>query len=126
MSALYSGDIDRVDLARTAPLVVALDDDVAVSIAAEGASELAIAVRTALEAAQPKSENATVVLAGGMLGSGSPYRLLVEDSVRAAVPGVRMAATTRSAAAAAATIARDATSTTASAHLPASVYWSSP
>jgi glucosamine kinase len=89
VSGAYSSAFDRITLARLAPEVVALDDEVARNIRARAVDELVAALEAALGHGTGDETAFTVVLAGGLLGEQGCLRESVEERLRVAMPHVR-------------------------------------
>jgi glucosamine kinase len=89
VSGVYSSGFDRTALARFAPEVVALEDEVAGKIKARAVDELVAALEAALGHRTGDETALTVVLAGGLLGEQGCLRGSVEERLRDAMPHVR-------------------------------------
>ena len=108
VSGTYSSAIDRTALARLAPEVVTLDDDVARAITSEAMDELVSALSAATDDLLSHDAAFTVVLAGGLLGDSGPVRRRLTARLEEVIPHARVLPSTTPPAIGAARIAREA------------------
>jgi glucosamine kinase len=88
VSGVYSSGFDRTTLARLAPEVVALDDEVARAIRDRAVDELMAALE-AVTGHRTVDEAFTVVLAGGLLSEHGSLRRPLEERLLVAMPHVQ-------------------------------------
>jgi len=90
VSGTYASGVDRTSLARLAPEVTELGDEVARAITNRAVTELVSALGAALGQREEPDEDLTVVLAGGLLGEGGPVQRLLVQRLRKVMPHARV------------------------------------
>jgi glucosamine kinase len=87
VTGIYSPVIDRTALARLAPEVVALDDEVARAITTRAVTELVLALEAAVsERGDAAEAGLPIVLAGGLLVEGGSLRRLLVQRLAETMP----------------------------------------
>lgn len=92
VSAVYAGEIGRLELAALAAGLAELDDPEITRIFASAADELVVAVRATLSGAGIGARSPALVLSGGLLRSDLLRRSVEERLKRALPPGARILA----------------------------------
>lgn len=108
VARIYAPEFRRSQLAALAPSVLAAadaGDAVASALVAEAADELAATAVAAAARLYDQGETAHVALTGGLLGAKSRLARLVDERIRAHVPGVRLSVAPHASAAGAVVLA---------------------